>query len=97
MTAQANHAPITAKQYIIIGAWLACLMLLGVVLSELPIPRLTVVGIVLALSTIKALLVGAFFMHLKFDDRFLTLVAVVPIPMGILLLATLLLDKPFLR
>lgn len=92
----AHAAPISAKQYVVVGAWLACLMLLGVVLSELSIPHGAVVAIVLALSTIKALLVAAYFMHLKFDDRFLTIVAVSPLPLGVILLIALLLDKPHL-
>ena len=92
-----THAvPISTKQYVLIWVWLAGLMLLGVALSELPIPHRTVFLLVLGLSTIKALLVAAYYMHLRFDDRFLTIVALAPIPFGLVLLATLLLDKPHL-
>jgi caa(3)-type oxidase subunit IV len=66
-----------------IGMWLAGLMLLGVLLSEvsggwLPLPRWGVVSLVLALSTIKATLVALYYMHLKMDRRLLVFVALVP-------------------
>lgn len=84
----------TSKQYVLVWVWLAGLMLLGVLLSTLPIaPRMVALG-VLGLSTIKALLVAAYYMHLKFDPRFLTLVATSPIPLGIILAVILLLDFP---
>jgi len=69
--------------YLVIGIWLAGLMLLGVVLSELsggwlPIPRWGVVTLVLVLSTIKATLVALYFMHLKMDRPLLVLVFLAP-------------------
>lgn len=91
----ASHA-MTFRKYVLIWVWLAGLMLLGVLLSRLPISHRTVVLIVLGLSAIKALLVASYYMHLKFDPRFLTLVAVIPIPLCVILAIALLLDKPFL-
>lgn len=84
-------------KYVWIWVWLAMLMLLGVLLSTLPIPHRTVALIVLGLSAVKALLVAAYYMHLKFDPKFLIWVAVIPIPLCLILAITLLLDKPFLR
>ena len=72
-----SHAP--SKLYLIIWAWLAGLMLLGVLLSELHIPKATIVLIVLGLSSIKALLVALYYMHLKIDQRLLALIAVAPL------------------
>jgi len=76
-------AAISARRYLLIGIWLAGLMLLGVVLSELsgewlPIPRWGVVTLVLTLSTIKATLVALYFMHLKMDRPLLILVFLAP-------------------
>ena len=73
-----DHAHVSAKTYLLIWAWLAGLMLLGVLLSELPIPKSTVVLIVLALSTIKATLVALYYMHLKSDRRLLAFVLIAP-------------------
>ena len=84
------------SRYLVIWAWLAGLMLLGVCLSFLPISHMTLVLLVLGLSAIKAILVGMYFMHLKFDPRFLTFVAVIPIPFALALAVILLLDKPIL-
>ena len=78
MTRAAAH-----PNYLLIGIWLAGLMLLGVLLSEmsggiLPLPRWGVVTLILALSTIKATLVALYFMHLKTDQRLLVWVALGP-------------------
>ncbi len=70
---------VTTRTYLTIWAVLAGLMLLGVLLSELPIPKTTVVLLVLMLSSIKAILVALYYMHLKLDRRFLVLVAVAPL------------------
>ena len=72
-----------SRKYLIIGMWLAGLMLLGVLLSELgggilPIPRWGVAVLILALSTIKATLVALYYMHLQSDRRLLALVAAAP-------------------
>ena len=79
MTDAHAHQP----RYLLIGIWLAGLMLLGVLLSELgggllPIPRWGVALLILGLSTIKATLVALYYMHLQSDRRLLALVAVAP-------------------
>ena len=69
----------SAKTYLTIWGWLAGLMLLGVLLSELPIPKMTIVLVVLLLSSIKATLVALYYMHLKMDRRLLTVVLLAPL------------------
>ena len=76
----------SARLYLIIWAWLAGLMLLGVLLSELPISKTTIVLLVLALSSIKAFLVALYYMHLKVDRRLLALVVLAPFLLVILAL-----------
>ena len=76
---QSDH--VSAKTYLAIWGWLAGLMLLGVVLSELnilPIPSGWIVLIVVFLSTIKAVLVALYYMHLKTDQPLLALVLLAP-------------------
>ena len=68
----------SARLYLGVWGWLAGLMLLSVVLSELPIPKAMVVLLVLMLSTVKALLVALYYMHLKMDRRLLTVIALCP-------------------
>ncbi|MBI4227612.1 MAG: cytochrome C oxidase subunit IV family protein [Candidatus Omnitrophica bacterium] len=89
------HAPVmSTSKYVMIWVWLAGLMLLGVALSELPIAPRTIFLLVLGLSTVKAMLVAAYYMHLRFDDRLLTMVALSPVPLVMVLVIALLLDKP---
>jgi caa(3)-type oxidase subunit IV len=74
----------------IIWFWLAGLMLLGVVLTEfalLPLPSSGMMALVAGLSTVKALLVALYYMHLKGDSRLLTFVALVPLAIVALALA----------
>lgn len=69
---------VSARLYLIIGAWLAGLMLLSVVLTEMHVAGKVIVQIVVGLSTIKAFLVALYYMHLKSDRRILLVIAVFP-------------------
>ncbi len=73
------HAASSAKTYLWVWVWLAGLMLLSVVLSELQIPKQTIILAILALSAVKALLVALYYMHLKIDHRLLVFVAIAPL------------------
>ena len=54
-------------------------MLVGVLLAELPLPKVSIVLLVLFLSSIKALLVALYYMHLKRDRRLLRFIAIAPL------------------
>ena len=69
----------SSRTYLVIWFWLAGLMLISVALSELPLAKAMIVSLVLLLSTVKALLVVLYYMHLKADRRLLTVVAVTPL------------------
>ncbi len=73
-----THPASGTRTYLAIWVWLAGLMLLSVVLAQLAISKTAIVLIVLGLSTIKALLVALYYMHLKIDRRLLTFIALVP-------------------
>ena len=76
-TIETHASPTT---YLWIWGWLAGLMLLGVLLAEkLTASKQVVVLAIMGLSTVKAVLVGAYYMHLKFDRRWLTYVALFPL------------------
>ena len=71
----------SAKLYLFVWFWLAALMLLGVFLSEaniLPVSRGVIIAIIVGLSTIKAVLVALYYMHLKLDRRILAFIALTP-------------------
>ena len=76
----AHASPV--RGYLAIWGWLAALMLLGVVLSELhilPLSKQRIILIVVILSSIKATLVALYYMHLKMDRRLLALIALTPL------------------
>ncbi len=75
MTTEQAH-----PNYLVIGAWLANLMIAGVVLCEWKwgLPKHVIVMTVLALSTIKVTLVALYYMHLKTDQRLLVFIALAP-------------------
>ncbi len=82
MTSNNSHAASATKTYLAIWGWLAALMLLGVLLSErniLPFPRWGVILVIVGLSTIKAVLVGMYYMHLKMERRLLAFIALGPL------------------
>ena len=74
---QAAHS--STKTYLIIWGWLAVLMLLGVFLAERGTLTPAIVCIVLLLSSVKAMLVVLYYMHLKEDRRLLGLIAIAPL------------------
>ena len=74
-----DSARTSTTRYLAVWGWLAGLMLVGVLLSELPLPTGTIVLLVLALSSVKAGLVVLYYMHLKLDRRLLALVALFPL------------------
>ena len=81
-----THAPahVPLSTYWKVGGWLAALLLTSIVLSELGLPKLTVVLSVLTLSLIKTCLVAWYYMHLKFDRRWLIGVAAFPLLLVVL-------------
>jgi cytochrome c oxidase subunit 4 len=68
--------------YVTVFVALGALTAIEVGLTYMPIPRLLLVGMLLALATAKAALVAMYFMHLRFDSRLLTAVFVIPIVLG---------------
>ncbi len=81
-------ADASTKTYLAIWGWLAALMLVGVFLCEshLPLPKWLLIAAVLILSSVKALLIALYYMHLKMDRRLLALVAVGPLVLIVLAL-----------
>ena len=74
-----KRAASSSKTYLLVWCWLAGLMLVSVILSELQLPKQTIILAILVLSTVKALLVALYYMHLKIDRRLLAFVAVFPL------------------
>jgi cytochrome c oxidase subunit 4 len=78
-TSHAPHAGPSTRLYLGIWHALAVLLLASMALSQFPLSKQLVVTLVLALSTIKALLVAMYYMHLRFDRRWLAYVVAFPL------------------
>ncbi len=76
------------KGYLAVFGALMGLTVLTVIASRLHLG----VGVAVAIAALKASLVGAFFMHLKYEGRFTRFVAVFPVALLLLLIAMLLPD-----
>ena len=74
-----DSSVVSVRTCLAIWGWLAVLMLVSVFLAELSIPKGTIVFLVLLLSTIKAVLVALYYMHLKFDRWLVSFVAIFPL------------------
>lgn len=74
-----TEAHVSPAKYLWIWVWLAGLMLVGVALSAVPLPKTAIIFLIVLLSTIKATLVALYYMHLKSDKQALVLVAVFPL------------------
>jgi caa(3)-type oxidase subunit IV len=82
----------STRLYLIIWGWLAGLMLLGVLVSErpiLPLAKAGIVALVVVLSTVKAVLVAMYYMHLKMDRRALLFIIGAPFVLVTLVLGLL--------
>lgn len=91
-------AEASTKTYLAIWGWLAALMLIGVFLCEshLSLPKWFLIVAVLSFSSVKALLVALYYMHLKMDRRLLALVAAGPLIL-ILLAVGVVVSSRFVR
>jgi cytochrome c oxidase subunit IV len=82
-TATHKHPP-----YVLIWLYLAILTVAELGLAfELPITRNVKLLLLMILAVWKALLVGLFFMHLKFEGWNLRIMALIPIPLALIFIA----------
>ena len=92
MTTPTTHV---RPNYMMICLYLFVMTIAEVLLSfELPLSQ-NVKLLLLLLAIWKALLVALFFMHLKFERWRLRLIFMVPIPLAIILVTTVIMEKVF--
>jgi len=75
-----------AKLYLIVWFWLLALTAVEVFLAYKHLPLTTMLTLLMGLSIVKAALIIAYFMHLKFEKRSLTLTLMPPLVICIILL-----------
>ena len=78
--------------YLGIFWWLLALTIAEVIYANLALPALAMGGGLVAMAVTKAVLVAAYFMHLKFEKRTLAFIAVVPMILCVFLTLMLMPD-----
>ena len=82
--------------YMMIWLYLFVMTIAEVVLAfELPLSQNVKLLLLLVLAIWKALLVALFFMHLKFERWRLRIIFMIPIPLAIILVTTVIMEKVF--
>lgn len=76
--------------YMLIWGVLAVLMLSKVGLAFLGLPKMFTIVMLCTLALVKATLVAMYYMHLRFEPRRLWLLALVPLPLAVILVLTVL-------
>jgi cytochrome c oxidase subunit 4 len=83
-----HHGP----SYMAVFWWLAILTVVELGVIFLPIGKVAIGVLLVALALGKAALVALYFMHLRFETRTLGLIALTPLVIGALLLVVLMPD-----
>ena len=83
MSANEHHG---SRIYLIVWFWLLALTGVEVFLAYEHLPLQTMLGLLMSLSVVKAALIIAYFMHLRFEKRSLTLTLMPPLVICIILL-----------
>ncbi len=83
----------TEPNYMAVFYWLAALTVIEVAVTYLPFTKLATGVILVVLAFTKAALVAMYFMHLKFEQRTLAVIALTPVLLCILLIFMLLPDR----
>jgi len=90
-TAAETHAE-HSTNYMAIFWWLAVLTVAELIVIFMPLAKLVIGIMLVALATSKAALVAMYFMHLRFETRTLGYIALTPAVIGALLVFVLMPD-----
>jgi len=81
-----------SPNYWLIWLYLFILTVIEIAVIFTPVAKLLIVIALVSLALVKATLVAAYFMHLRFEARTLALIALVPLFLGALLIFILIPD-----
>lgn len=81
--------------YFFVWIWLVVLLVVGLSIFGLPIPREAAVGLIFGVAAIKAILVLRNYMHLKHEHYLIYLIVLVPVLFFLGLALTLIPDLVF--
>ena len=81
-----------SPNYWLIWLYLFILTVIEIAVIFTPVARLLIVIALVSLALVKATLVAAYFMHLRFEARALALIALTPLFLGAVLISILIPD-----
>ncbi len=83
--------------YIAVWAWLVFLLIISLAAVYLPFSQTITVAIIFVVAAVKAFLVVVNFMHLKFEERLVRLIAIIPVIFFIIMTVALIPDIVYNR
>ncbi len=83
--------------YVAIWAWLLLLLFVSVIAVYLPFSQGLTVSFIFIVAAVKAGMVGMYFMHLKFEERLVRYIAIVPVILFLIMLVSLIPDTVYNR
>jgi cytochrome c oxidase subunit 4 len=83
--------------YVAVWAWLVFLLLISLAAVYLPFSQAVTITLIFVVAAVKAFLVVVNFMHLKFEQRLVHLIAIVPVVLFIIMTVTLIPDIVYNR
>ena len=83
--------------YLAIWAWLILLLIISVAAVYLPFSQALTVAFIFIVAAVKAGLVAVYFMHLKFEERLVRYIAIIPVVLFVIMTLTLIPDIAFNR
>jgi len=84
-----SEMPHQEPNYMAVFWWLLVLTILEIAVIYVPIVRIAVVILLVAMAISKATLVALYFMHLKFEKRTLAIIALSPFVLCVFLILML--------
>ena len=91
-----SHAEHHGPSYMAIFWYLAVLTVVEIGVIFLPIPKVAIAVLLVAMASAKAILVALYFMHLRFETKTLGYIALTPVVIGVLLVLVLLPDSLYM-
>lgn len=83
--------------YVAVWAWLVFLLIISLAAVYLPFSQTVTVMIIFVVAAVKAFLVVVNFMHLKFEQRLVRFIAIVPVVLFIIMTIALMPDIVYNR
>jgi caa(3)-type oxidase subunit IV len=92
-----THSEHARPNYVAVWGWLVFLLVISLAAVYLPFSQAATITMIFVVAFAKAVLVVANFMHLRFEQRLIRTIAIVPVVLFIILTIALLPDIVYNR